>query len=81
MTDPYLPPKSSEEISLAPTKKGFRAPMVGCLFGGCLLPILLFFFCAFFFRDTGGLLFWPVLMVLLGIVGLLIGFLYRSLKK
>jgi len=57
------------------------APLIGCGVGGCLLPILLFLFCAIVLKDTGGPLFWPFIAVFLGLIGLGIGYGVRSHKK
>ncbi len=54
---------------------------MGCGMGGCLLPILLFLTCAVFLGDTGGPLFWPIIAVPLGILGMVAGFIYRASKK
>jgi len=45
----------------------------GCVIGGCIIPVLFFVFCSVVFNDTGDPLFWPILCVLLGIVGFVIG--------
>lgn len=81
MTDPYRPPDSNDSSTPKLDKPGYSAPVIGCVSGGCLLPILLFFVCAFFLGDTGGPLFWPFIAVPLGILGLIFGFVYRSVKS
>jgi len=49
----------------------------GGVIGGCLLPLLLWFV-AVVSGDTGGPLFWPILVVLLGIIGFIIGLFIRD---
>jgi hypothetical protein len=44
----------------------------GAVAGGCLFPILIFIFAAIS-GDMGGPLFWPFLVVVFGIVGLVVG--------
>jgi hypothetical protein len=81
--NPYLPPEHGESpppIDEA-RKAGQSAPLIGCVSGGCLLPILLFFACAFFLGDTGGSLVWPIFAVPLGIIGLIAGFIYRAARQ
>ena len=43
--------------------------------------MVLFVGCAFFFGDPGGLLFWPMIEVPLGLLGMIVGFVCRGLKK
>ena len=45
---------------------------LGAVSGGCLLPAVLLLVFSFL-GDTGGPLFWPILSVFLGLVGLVIG--------
>jgi EamA domain-containing membrane protein RarD len=45
----------------------------GAAIGGLIAPLVLFLLAAIVFRDTGGPLFWPVLSVLLGLIGLGVG--------
>lgn len=81
MTDPYVPPESSSEEVAQAQKPNYKAPIIGCLSGGCLAPILLLFGCAIFLGDTGGPLFWPFVAVILGVVGMVFGFIYRAMRK
>ena len=57
------------------------APLIGCGVGGCLLPILLFLFCVIVLKDAGGPLFWPIIAVPLGLIGLGVGYGVRSYKN
>jgi hypothetical protein len=63
---------SDREQADAPSGRSY-APLYGCLSGGCLVPLLLFFLCAFISGDTGGPLFWPICMLFFGVVGLVVG--------
>ena len=81
MTDPYRPPEHGPSDTRGRRRPGYAAPLLGCGLGGCLLPILLFIACAFFFGDTGGPLIWPIAAGLFGGIGLFLGFLYREMKK
>lgn len=81
MVDPYVPPESSGDVSRKVSEVSNLAPVIGCLSGGCLLPVILFFGCAYFLGDTGGLLFWPMIAVPLGLLGMIFGFVYRHSKK
>ena len=81
MVDPYAPPESSEDVSRGVSEVSNSAPVVGCFSGGCLLPVILFLGCAHFLGDTGGLLFWPIIAVPLGLLGMTFGFVYRRSKK
>jgi len=81
MDDPYIPPKHHESASINSQLAGYTAPLIGCGFGGCLLPILLFLACGVLLGDTGGPLFWPFIAVPLGFIGLVAGFIYRASKK
>jgi len=56
------------------------APSLGCVGGGCLLPILLFLFSAAM-GDTGGPLIWPLAVMLFGFLGLLTGIVIRDLSN
>ena len=49
-----------------------RRGLIGCGLGGCLAPLLLLLVSASL-GDTGGPLFWPLLALLLGAVGSVIG--------
>lgn len=81
--NPYLPPEHGENQPPIEEgrKAGQAAPLIGCVSGGCLLPILLFFACAFLLGDTGGPLIWPIVAVPLGIIGLIAGFIYRAARQ
>ena len=81
MDDPYIPPERRECVPNNSKTAGYTAPLIGCGFGGCLLPILLFLACGILLSDTGGLLFWPFIAVPLGFIGLVAGFIYRASKK
>ena len=81
MTDPYLPPKSADGGVGEKEPASFRAPVMGCVTGGCLMPVLLFFACAIILGDTGGPLLWPFIAVPLGVIGLVVGFIYRAVKR
>jgi hypothetical protein len=52
---------------------GWIAPLAGFYVGGCLFPVLLFFFCLFVLNDIGGPLFWPVAAMFFAVVGAFIG--------
>ena len=52
----------------------------GCVSGGCLLPFVLCVACGVLFGDIGGPLFWPIIAVPLGMVGMVIGMIIRGLK-
>ena len=80
-TNPYEPPESGESDTGDARVAGYRAPVVGCVSGGCLAPMLLFFGCAIFLGDTGGPLIWPIFALPLGLIGLAIGFIYRAAKS
>jgi hypothetical protein len=54
--------------------------LVGCLSGGCLVPIVLFLLAALS-GDTGGPLIWPMLAIVLGVFGTVVGFIYGIAKK
>jgi hypothetical protein len=58
-----------------------HSPAIGCVSGGCVVPILFFFYCAFVYNDAGGPLFWPIFSGFAGIVGLAIGTVVRSLLQ
>ena len=81
MSDPYIPPskKITEPTQNRDTSK-LSSGCMGCFSGGCLLPILLFFACAIFLGDTGGPLFWPIIAVPLGLIGLAVGLVVGSIK-
>lgn len=81
MNDPYVPPASSGEDVGQEQKSNYTAPMLGCVSGGCLAPTVLFFACAIFLGDAGGPLFWPFIAVPLGVVGMVLGFIYRAMRK
>ena len=76
MVDPYHPPESDTGKIPDSPKPGHSAPLLGCL-----LPTLLFFGCAIFLGDTGGPLFWPIIAVPLGFIGMIGGFIYRSSRR
>jgi hypothetical protein len=69
---------SVSEVPSAIIKPGYSRPIIGCVSGGCLAPILLFIFGGLVLRDTGGPLFWPIIAVPLGLIGLGIGLTPRS---
>jgi hypothetical protein len=46
---------------------------VGGLIGGFVIPVILFIGAAVVLRDTGGPLFWPLISIPLGLIGLAIG--------
>ena len=47
--------------------------LLGGVIGGFLLPLVLFVFAALVLRDTGGPLFWPLIAIPLGLIGLGVG--------
>lgn len=55
--------------------------LLGWGIGGCLIPTLIFLFCALVLHDTGGPLLWPLLSLFLGMLGLLIGVVDQSTRK
>lgn len=71
--NPYEPPKAEIRVSDSPSE---RRRGIGCLRGslgcGCLLPAALFVLCAIS-GDTGGPLIWPMMVLLGGFVGGMIG--------
>ena len=81
--NPYQPPEHGEnQPAIDETRKaGQSAPFIGCVTGGCLLPILLFFACAILLGDTGGPLIWPIFAVPLGIIGFIVGLIYRAARR
>ena len=83
MENPYGPPEreSLDTTEKQPSHLARRAPIVGCLSGGCLIPILLFLFCGIVLNDTGGPLIWPILSAFLGLLGLLVGLAIRLVRK
>jgi hypothetical protein len=46
---------------------------VGGVIGGVLIPLALLLFAAVVLRDTGGPLFWPLIAIPLGLIGLSVG--------
>jgi len=80
MSDPYESPTSQPDPAPPTAKSGCRAPVVGCLSGGCVIPIALFLLAAFS-GDVGGPLIWPMLSVFLGVVGMVVEIGYRLVKK
>jgi hypothetical protein len=54
--------------------------MRGTLGCGCLVPLVLFIIAAIS-GDVGGPLFWPILMVLTGLVGAALGVVFAPLEK
>ena len=66
------PPEQQDELQ-PPVR---NAALIGCGLGGCLAPVVLFLACAVF-GDTGGPLFWPIVAVPLGLLGMMIGGLFR----
>jgi len=62
-----LPPKERRRRS------GCFYAAVGAGTGGCLVPFVLLLFCGFVFHDVGGPLFWPLISVPLGFIGLAVG--------
>ena len=50
-----------------------RDQAVGCVGGGCVLPLLLFVWAVFAAGDIGGPLFWPIIAVELGLFGFAVG--------
>ena len=52
----------------------------GAATGGCLAPIFLFFVAAAL-GDTGGPLFWPILAVFLGLIGLVLGLIIEGFRR
>ena len=81
MTRPQEAPEAGEQDTETVPSNGDGAPIAGCLCGGCLVPIMLFFGCAVFLGDTGGPLFWPFIAVPLGLVGLAIGSLVKHSRQ
>lgn len=51
----------------------FLYAVLGTALGGCLVPLVLFLLAAILLRDTGGLLFWPLISIPLGLIGLGVG--------
>jgi hypothetical protein len=70
-------PSSSQSDLPAPKNYGCW----GGTFGGCLLPLLLYLLAAAS-GDTGGILFWPLLVIVFGLVGSIVGLnLHRRPKR
>lgn len=80
MTDPYELPKIRRELERLESKKGYKEPIIGCWVGGCCIPTILLLLCAAFLGDTGGPLIWPILSIVLGLLGLFLGIGIRSVK-
>ncbi len=68
------------EESSRKANRNERFGKIGCAVGGIAMPIMLFFV-ASFLGDTGGPLFWPVLAVVLGGIGLLVGSIIGAAKR
>jgi len=86
MINPYEPPESDEGRGVERpdterSKTGNAAPFVGCGVGGCLVPLLLFIACMVFLGDPGGPLLWPIIAVPLGVIGVVVGFVYRLVRR
>ena len=83
MENPYDPSEreSLDTVEKQPSHLVRGAPIVGCISGGCLIPILLFLFCGIVLNDTGGPLIWPILSVFFGLLGLLVGLAIRLVRK
>lgn len=56
-----------------------KAPLIGCVSGGCLLPLFLFAFAAIS-GDMGGPLIWPFAVMFLGAIGGAIGAIYGLIR-
>jgi hypothetical protein len=61
-------------------RRSERYGKIGCAVGGIAIPIALLVV-ASCFGDTGGPLLWPVLAVLLGGLGLLVGSIIGAAKR
>ncbi len=77
MTDPYEPPKVKEKLDRLKRNQGCKEPMIGCGVGGCCIPMILILLCGAILKDTGGPLIWPIMSVLLGAIGLIVGFVFQ----
>ena len=65
-----------EDIDLLKSEAMFRLclyTLLGGVIGGFLIPLGLFVFAALVLRDTGGPLFWPLIAIPLGLIGLWVG--------
>lgn len=80
MSDPYEPPTTQQEPVPANERSGCKTPVVGCLSGGCVIPIVLFLLAAVS-GDIGGPLIWPMLSVVLGAFGMIVEIGFRLVKK
>jgi len=83
MSNPYKAPKASEnagDIGKNRNSRGFKEPMIGCVVGGCCLPIILLIISAAFLGDIGGPLLWPIISVVFGLIGLVIGIFFKAVK-
>ncbi len=80
MADPYTPPESENQPIIKKRPTYNKAPVIGCLTGGCFIPILLFFGSGLILGDTGGPLFFPSIAIFLGLIGLAIGCTTKAAK-
>jgi hypothetical protein len=77
-TNPYKPPATPAPAQ--PRRRYWVGCMRGTLGCGCLVPLVLFIIAAIS-GDVGGPLFWPILMVLTGLVGAALGVVFAPLEK
>ena len=58
-----------------------RDQAVGCVGGGCVLPLLLFILALFVADGPAGPLFWPIIAVELGMFGLAVGTVFYLCRR
>ena len=65
-----MKPRSHEELPKTKPRRrsGCLYAFWGAVIGGCVIPLVHFFFGVIVLRDTGGPLFWPLISILLGLI-------------
>lgn len=78
MADPYRPPEDELSIPGKASKGSRFGPVDGCAIGGCLFPLVGFLASYFFLGGPGGPLNWVILSIILGTLGLILGFIFKT---
>ncbi len=73
MADPYTPPESENQPIIKKRPNYNKAPVIGCLTGGCFIPTVALFGSTLILGDMGEPIFFPGMVISLGLTGLAIG--------
>ena len=60
MADPYTPPESENQPTIKKRPTYNKAPVIGCLTGGCFIPIVALFGSTLILGDMGEPIFFQV---------------------